>query len=406
MRNLENFGLLAILVVAAVLRVLAVLLFPHQPASDELAYLAMAENYLGGRGLVDSLGNLAFYNAGYPLFVLVPVAHIFDELVVGARYANVVLSLGCVVLCYLIARAIGLGAWGRFSAAVIYAVYLPAGVYSVYIAKEGLLAFLMLLLAYCIINLSRRIGIYYSLLAAIVIAGIALVGNAGLSVLASLVVGVCLSNSTPMQRVAALFIIGAVSMAMLAPWVQRNQEMVGSPVLNTNGGFNFYLGNNPNATGYFMSVADTPVGSEWEKMRAELGEVGASSALRVMAFEWIVKNPFEFFELALKKAVYFWWPPLHDGEGSGGGMEKIVRTLWLIQFLVLIVLAIGSIFVAWPSDKDKLLFWLMLTAYTGVHMVFYVIYRYREPIIPLVAVCAAVSLDSLARRYVQNGARA
>lgn len=405
MKKIENLGLLAILMSAAVLRISAVFLFPHQPASDELAYLAMAENYLAGRGLVDSLGNLAFYNAGYPMFVLIPVAHIFDDLVIGARFANVTIGLGVVALCYLIARAIGLGVWGRLSAAAIYAVYLPAGVYSVYVAKEGLLTLLILSLVYFTIKLARQIKISYSLLAAFVVAGIALVGNAGLSLLASLIVGVCLSNATPMRRAGAFFITGAVSVALLIPWVQRNQMLVGAPVLNTNGGFNFYLGNNPNATGYFMSVADTPIGTEWKKMRAELGEVEASSSLKGMAIRWIVSNPFQFVELMFKKAVYFWWPPLHDGEGGGGGIEKIVRFLWLIQFLVLVALAVGSFFVAWPVDRDKLLFGLMLLSYTGVHMVFYVIYRYREPIMPVVAICAAVLLDSLVRRYIQSGAK-
>lgn len=406
MKKIENLGLLAILMVAAVLRISAVFLFPHQPASDELAYLAMAENYLAGRGLVDSLGNLAFYNAGYPLFILIPVAHIFDDLVIGARFANVALGLGVVALCYLIARTIGLGVWGRLSAAAIYAVYLPAGVYSVYVAKEGLLTLLMLLLVYFTIKLSRRIKISHSLLAAFVVAGIALVGNAGLSLLVSLIVGVCLSNAAHMRRVCALVTICAVSVILLTPWIQRNQILVGAPVLNTNGGFNFYLGNNSNATGYFMSVADTPIGPEWKKMRAELGEVQASSSLRGMAIGWIVSNPFQFVELMFKKAVYFWWPPLHDGEGGGGGIEKIVRILWLIQFLVMVVLAIRSLFIAWPSDKDKLLFWLMLLAYTGVHMLFYVIYRYREPIMPVVAVCAAVSLEALLRHRRERGSLA
>ncbi|ART49638.1 ArnT family glycosyltransferase [Acidovorax carolinensis] len=399
MRKIEAWGLLVIMMAAAVLRFSAVLLFPHQPASDELAYLAMAESYIRGQGLVDSLGNFAFYNAGYPMFVLIPAAHIFGDLVVGARFANVILGVVAVALCYLIARAISLGVWGRLSAAAIYAVYLPAGVYSVYVVKESLLTFLILLLVYCIIKLSRHNRISYSLLAAVVVAGIALVGNAGLSLLASLIVGVCFSKAALMRRAGTLIGIGALSVIMLLPWIQRNQILVGAPVLNTNGGFNFYLGNNPNATGYFMSVADTPIGDEWQKMRAELGEFRASSALKEKAIEWIVENPAQFAGLAFKKAVYFWWPPLHDGDGSGGGVEKVVRLLWFIQFIILIAFAIVSIFVDWPSDKDKLLFWLMLFSYTGVHMLFYVIYRYREPIMPVAAICAAVSLDSLLSRY-------
>ena len=43
-------------------------------------------------------------------------------------------------------------------------------------------------------------------------------------------------------------------------------------------------------------------------------EVRASEVLRRDAIDWIAGNPLAFVDLALKKAVYFWTPPLHQAE--------------------------------------------------------------------------------------------
>lgn len=66
-----------------------------------------------------------------------------------------------------------------------------------------------------------------------------------------------------------------------------------------------------------------------------------------------------------------------------------------IQFIVLIAAAIGCLFIARPRNRQTTLLWLANMAYTAVHMLFYVIFRYREPIMPLVCVLAALTFESL-----------
>ncbi|HEY9207788.1 MAG TPA: hypothetical protein VIP31_01900 [Acidovorax sp.] len=397
----EKIWLFGILIFGAAFRILSVIFLHHEPASDELAYLAMAKNFLDGRGLQDSMGNFAFYNAGYPLLVLIPTSYVFNEVLDGARYVNVLLGVVSVHLCYLIAREVGLGVVGRLSSATMYAAYLPTGVYAVYIAKETLLTFLMLVLALCVVRLSRGGTLANSFVAAISVTLIALVGNAGLALMASLGLALLLGESSGTKRILTAVGIFSLAFVLLLPWLHRNQRVVGSPVLNTNGGFNLYLGNNPGATGYFVSIADTPMGATWQQLRATEGEYGASENLKNNAISWIKNNPAEFLSLTAKKAALFWWPPTHEGEG-GGALEKLVRIAWLVQFLVLTVLCVASLFVVWPDARAKLLLFSMVGAYTGVHMLFYVIYRYREPIIPIVVICAAVVLDVIWKNYSNN----
>ena len=99
--------------------------------------------------------------------------------------------------------------------------------------------------------------------------------------------------------------------------------------------------------------------------------------------------------LALKKATYFWLPPFHEGKGQSSKAEMVARVIWAIQFIVLLGAAIGYLFIARLRNRHTTLLWLAIMAYTAVHMLFYVIFRYREPIMPLVCVLAALTFESL-----------
>jgi 4-amino-4-deoxy-L-arabinose transferase-like glycosyltransferase len=98
----------------------------------------MALNLISGNGIVDGMGNYAMYNVGYPLFVLAPVFALFGEDILIARLLNALLGGLAVVLCYAIAKEAGAGKIGRLLAAALWALYLPASVYAVYLLKENL----------------------------------------------------------------------------------------------------------------------------------------------------------------------------------------------------------------------------------------------------------------------------
>src|SRR5690242_12671156 len=76
--NRDSIWLAAILVAGICLRIAALAGFGHAPESDELAYQSMALNLVAGNGILEN-GNRAFYNAGYPMFILAPVFYFFGE---------------------------------------------------------------------------------------------------------------------------------------------------------------------------------------------------------------------------------------------------------------------------------------------------------------------------------------
>jgi 4-amino-4-deoxy-L-arabinose transferase-like glycosyltransferase len=354
----------------------------------------MARNFLDGRGIVDPRGNRAMYNVGYPLFVIAPLLAVFGPDLLSVQIGNAVLGTVSVFLCYAIARELGIGQAGRLIAALLWALYIPSWTYAEYLAKENLMTPLMLGIVWCALRLAKRTSVSIAVGCGVLFGLLALTGNAGLILAPVAVIALLIAHSDLGFKLIAFSTALAVASAVVAPWMVRNAKILGAPVLNTNSGFNLYLGNNPLATGYFMSISDTPRGLTWEAMRKK-GEVHASQTLKDEAIDWIREHPFRFIRLAFRKAVLFWTPPSHKGQGQGSTMETFMRGIWLIQFLLVFAAAIGSIFTQAGRTRHAVILWLAIAGYTAIHMLFYVIYRYREPIMPLVCVLAAVSIDAL-----------
>lgn len=389
----ERLWLAVIVVVGLAIRVAAIAGFNHLPESDELAYKSMALSLVNGSGIVDGMGNHAMYNVGYPLFILAPVFFFFGEDLLAVRLLNMFLGGVAIVLCYFVAKEAGAGRLGRLIAAAAWALYLPASVYGIYLSKENLMIPLMLGVMWCALRLASQPSKSVAFGCGALFGLLALTGNAALSFVAVVTLALVLTPALMAKRVAMAMLMLAVALVVAGPWLVRNMQVIGAPVLNTNGGFNLYLGNNPAATGMFVSISDTPRGSTWGELR-KVGEVQASETLKKEAIEWMRANPTEFVTLALKKMIYFWTPPLHEGKGEQSSAEKLVRLLWAIQFLVLVAAAIGMLLVPRLRNRQVTLLWVAVASYTAVHMLFYVIFRYREPIMPIVVIMAALAVES------------
>ena len=223
---------------------------------------------------------------------------------------------------------------------------------------------------------------------------IALTGNAGLSLGGAFVVAVALSPLGFRAKVTTFAIVGLATLLVAAPWMIRNHRVLGKPVLNTNGGFNLYLGNNPAATGRFVSIADTPRADSWEDLRQE-GEVHASDMLRQEAVDWIKENPAKFSTLAVKKLFYFWSPsPLSDSE-KPSKVDTLARILIAVQLCFVTFLAVCGLAIRRNWNRRMVVIWLAIAGYASVHMLFYVISRYRLPIMPAVCVLAAITIETI-----------
>ena len=394
----DKWWLITVVAIGLALRAVTVTVLDYQPESDYLGYQTMALNLIAGRGIVDPMGNLAMLNMGYPTFVLAPVFALFHGSLLAAQLANAVLGGASVALVWAVAREAGAGRVGRLVGAAFWALYLPSWVYAEYLAKENLMLPLMLAILWCALRFRRDVLGGLAVLCGVLFGLIALAGNAALSLGLAVAAALWWAPAPVSRKLQAVVVMLVAASGIALPWVIRNQHALGAAVLNTNGGFNLYLGNNPAATGLFMSIADTPRGSTWHALLREQGEARASNTLGGEALQWIREHPRQFVLLSLKKAVLFWTPPVHEGRGPQSTMETLIRALWLVQFAVLVVGAAGGVLVSSLRRRDVTLLWLAIFGYTAVHMLFYVSYRYREPIMPFLCVLAALTIEALLAR--------
>lgn len=392
---LELRLLSGIVCLAILARIAAVSFLDVAVESDFRQYHLMATNLLENDKLMDGSGNLAFYNAGYALFVLVPTYATFGPSPYAAQIVNSLLGGASVFLSYCIARQAGARALGRLLAAFFFAFYVPALAYAEYLAKENFMTPLLLAAVYSILRLRDRGTIAVAATCGAVFGLLAMVGNSALSLGLAYWIALATAPVGGPRKLALALATVVTAVVVVSPWIGRNYLVLGAPILNANGGRNLYIGNNPSANGMFVSIARTPRGPSWEELRRR-GEVEADATLGREAREWIAAHPEAFLRLALAKAALFWTPPFHRGDERVQALERLARRLWVVQYLFLTFWALAGVFMSRLRTVPISIVWSSVSAYWLVHLLYYIIFRYREPIMPLVGVLAALAIEMVA----------
>lgn len=399
----ELASLASIAGIGLLLRLIAAALLPSPLESDYLGYWTMATNLYGGRGLSGDDGQpTAFLNVGYPVF-LCAVFNLLGPTISAVKAANVVLGVVTIVLVHVAARQMFGSRQVAVLASLLVATYFEAVAYTSYAAKENLVNVLVMAqLALVTRQIGQRPWVPSAALFGLLTGCIAAVGNAGLSLLPGMVLQVARATRRG-AFVGYLLVAALLAGAAVAPLLYRNNEVFGAYVLNNNGGFNLYIGNNPNSIPYFQSITETPLAGEWKELRARLGEHGTDVFLRQLAIQHIIGHPGDTLLLALRKGVAFWEPPTHTGRGgNNSAVETAVRFVWLVEFCAICGLALLTV-LRWRIHWRPLVVLAVLVAgYTAVHMVFYVSVRYRLPIMPVLCVGAGLGVSILLGKVVNS----
>ena len=192
---------------------------------------------------------------------------------------------------------------------------------------------------------------------------------------------------------------------MILPVSVRNYTVGGEwALISTNGGINFYLGNNPE---YERTAAIHP-GRQWEDLamepvRAGLTLAGEKSAYFYRkAFDYIGAQPFDWLGLLLKKTYLFWsGPELKRNQDIYYARQHsllLSALLWdrLVAFPFGLLGPLGLLGMAWcwrrPGDG---LLQLYALAYAASVILFFVAARYRMPVVPVLLIFAAAALAQL-----------
>ncbi len=402
-------ALTALILIAVALRVAAALYLNYEPDGDFKAYWAMTVSMLSTGHMNDGMGNVAYYSSGYPIFLL-PFFAVFGTAPMVGYMVNAALGGVSIWLTYLVGRYL-LRDWRwALLAAAVWAFYPVSILYPAYLAKENLMIPLLVwqLLLIFQYPTSKR-PLVSALVLGLVFGFELLVGAAVLAT--GLLIGLAVvgyriwppKEILRYTRPILTLIVGCL--LMVGPWLAYTAHELGKPVLATNAGFNLYLGNNPNATGYYVGIEDTPIASEWHQMKDAMGEIKVMNHLGDLAMDYIKAHPAHTVELSMKKFVYFWWPPVQEGKGPGSLVETLMRIVWLAFYVVIVPLALVPLFRPRSLTREGLLCFGTVLLYCAPYVVTYVIYRYRLPAMPVMSVLAVYGARQLCGALFKTGAQ-
>lgn len=401
----SNIWLLSIiLIVSLMVRIVWVVIFPTLPYADSEWYFRTASELADGYGFVYDLESrrpLAAWPIGYP-FLLSLLFRVTGPSEPVAILANLALSVTCVALTYILALSI-FNRQVAVVSALVLAVLPGMVVYSSLISSDLLFMTLITACFYLVVYSTKMKTSRNALIVGIVNGFSALVRPIGLSLLPIwvLIRWLTLRKKSSLKHWILFASLGTA--IVVFPWTFRNYIYFGEVILvSTNGGANFWIGNNPRAFGGFMWPRDETnplqplIGSELEINRKgyELG------------FEFIRQNPLRALKLLPAKVFYLFnsndfglhWNKLSALRPSQFGSGTLAFALVNLVYVIVSFLAIiGVVHLLRKQNKDFLTFSgvLLATYWTIVHLPYFGQDRFALPLLPVLAMYAAVGVVTI-----------
>ena len=156
------------------------------------------------------------------------------------------------------------------------------------------------------------------------------------------------------------------------------------------------LGNNPESPPGGLPIPYPPTYDEWMDHAAE-----RSIPLRIL--DWFRAEPAAFLQLQAEKFFLFFDSheiPNNLQLGVNAAQSSVFRIFGIVPTGLLIMLALAGFFLAIPRLKNhpgELLLYSFIFLYALATVAFYVLARFRVPVIPLFAVGAAIFVSDLIR---------
>ena len=414
----HRFWLVAILGLGALWRLAVWWLLRREPfvgslVMDSAEYDRWAQRLAAG----DWLGSEPFFQAPlYPYFIGA-VYRLFGRSLDAIYLLQIAGAVAALWAIYRAGRELRDEATGLAAAAL--AAFYPVGLFhDVQLLKESLATSAVAFLLWGLV-VAERGGVRRWLGLGALAGGLVLLRENTLLVLPWLVPFAWRGGAS--RRLAAARLGAAVGglALVLAPVAARNAALGGGFLPTTSqGGVNFYIGNNPHADGTYRPLSpgrQEPTLERREPARLATAALGRPlSAAEVsrywlrQALAWAAREPLAFARLQVRKVGLFWswyeWPdavdfywlrarawPLHwPGFDFGGAVLLAVAGLWLARrdlgrFAAPLLFAVG---------------WMVST------VAFFLFARYRLPVVPALVLLAALPVVALGRAFAARRAGA
>jgi 4-amino-4-deoxy-L-arabinose transferase-like glycosyltransferase len=201
-------------------------------------------------------------------------------------------------------------------------------------------------------------------------------------------------------QTAGLVLFGAI--IIISPWTLRNYLEFNEFIpVSTNGGINFWIGNNPQATGEFIHPNN--LNREFVDSTQNFSESERDSFFYRQGLLFIRNNPSEFIRLLGQKTTYFFWSRPNIG-GSYSRQEAIGvgRTLFIVANGLLLPFWIIGFLIGLPKWRQFITIYGAILGIFLLNILFFVGTRYKTPAAPyqlLFATYAVIlTVDRISKR--------
>ena len=366
---------------------------------DSLAYDTWAQRIASG----DWLGTEVFYQAPLYPYLLGIFYRVCDHDLVALRVAQVVIgSAGCSLLTLAGGRLFS--ARAGLAAGLLLGVFPVAVYFDALLQKTVLDAVLVGLLLVAIAGLVRRPTAVSCLVTGVVLGCLALTRENTLLCVVVLLAWIWISCPRRLVLVFALVVgIGAV----LAPVAIRNLAVGGELHLTTSQlGSNLYIGNSEKATGTYVAIRSNRGSATYERRDAtELAESAAGRSLRpsevswywvAQSLAWVSRNPARWLDLMARKFLLVW-----NATEASDTEDVYTHADWSpvlrlgLRFFDFGVLAPLGLFGAWLTRarwRTLWPIWVLAAVYAVSVSFFYVLDRYRYPLVPFLVLFAGAGI--------------
>jgi len=367
--------LFAILMIAFIVRLVFMWVYPDQNFPDSRAYNTIGNEIFSGSMVTNNT-----YMPLYPIWVKITgggASHILMDILVSVASVGLIFFLSLTIFKNTIAALLS---------SVVASFYPHFLFYSVSGLTEIFYTFLLLL---SFLNLYRK-----KYVLAIIIMVLALLVKPTLDflnpILIVLFVGI-VHKSGYRKTVKYLGIYGIVYVIFLLPWWVHQYEKYGEFVrFSLADGIVLYSGNNPlNTTGGGVGRIKSASDMDLDQFSQIENPVERNSAMKSAAINFIVNNPYRFVELAGIKFVRFWrlWPHTEHYQ------QWYVVAASLLSYGLVLFLAIGFVFRnAKKYFREVIPIFTLIGYLTIVHMVTIGSIRYRFPLEPFLIIFASYFL--------------
>jgi tetratricopeptide (TPR) repeat protein len=374
---------------------------------DSKEYDAWARQIAAG----DWLGSRVFFQAPLYPYLLATTYSIVGHRLDAVYWLQILAGVAGVFALFRAARLMGGDAIG-LTAAALAALYGPFVFYDVQILKESLAVTASCFLLWSVAAARARERSHAIwLVAGLVLGFLTLLRE---NALAALPVVAALAWRRGMPPRALATRAGAVTLGVvltLIPVALRNGRVGGDYLPTTSqGGVNFYIGNNASADGTYRPVVPGKQIPSFERAEStRLAEMAMGRALTPAevssywmrtALSWAKAHPWDFARLQFRKLGMYWsWYEWPDSVDYYWFRERSpALALPLVAFSSISLLSIAGLYVLWRQKRLGAFApaWALGATWMVSTIAFFLFSRYRLPGIPALLVLAAVPVAAVA----------